>query len=454
MSKSKDCPKVCLLGSSFGTDNFGVNVLALGTIRALLSAWPEACISIMDYAREPRTYRLLMDSRELEVPLVNMRFSKKPWQPNHIVFLLVLAGLARLAPTRGIRTKLIQSNSSLGQLDQMDLITAISGGDSFSDIYGMMRFIYVALPQILAILLGKKLVLLPQTLGPFRGRTTRSVTRFILRGADRIYTRDKLGFKTVEVLFGNDHVLKKVFFHHDVGFAVEPVKPDDPPLLAKIDGWKLRGPLLGLNVSGLLYMGGYTRNNMFGLATDYRQLTQATLKWFQDLNEGTLLLVPHVLGAENAESDVSVCKMLYQEWRPVLGDRLQILDQDLSEREVKFVIGKCDFFSGARMHACIAALSQLVPTVPIAYSAKFVGVMQTVGADKQVADPRTMAQQEILGLISTSYVSRNVIQRALQGTIPGVVESTLDLFQGLTENGLRVETTIKKPLQGSQISAG
>jgi len=34
--------------------------------------------------------------------------------------------------------------------------------------------------------------------------------------------------------------------------------------------------------------------------------------------------------------------------------------------ETKFLIGHCDFFVGARMHACIAAVSQYVPAVTLA----------------------------------------------------------------------------------------
>jgi len=60
---------------------------------------------------------------------------------------------------------------------------SIAGGDSFSDIYGLRRFIYVALPQILVLLLGKPLVLLPQTYGPLKGRCSRMIARFIFRRA-------------------------------------------------------------------------------------------------------------------------------------------------------------------------------------------------------------------------------------------------------------------------------
>lgn len=442
--------KVCLLGSALRQTNFGVNVLALGTIRSLLHSYPDAAISILDYARKPQVYELQIDGSDIEVPLVNIRFSKKPWQPNHIAFLLFLACLSRMMPTKSLRARLIQGNSSLVRLDEMDLVTAISGGDSFSDIYGMTRFIYVSFPQILAILLGKKLILLPQTLGPFRAGLTRLVARFILRRAERIYTRDRLGTKTVESLLGNDELARKVVFRHDVGFVVEPTKPWNAGFLRDLDSWKSAGPLTGLNVSGLLFMGGYTRNNMFGLGTDYRELTHAIISWFRDLDRGTLLLVPHVMGSQNPESDLSVCTALLKEWRPVLGKRIQLVDPDLNEREVKFVIGNCDFFSGARMHACIAALSQTVPTVPIAYSDKFIGVMQTIGVEAQVADPRIMSRQEILELLTTAYESRAAIQENLRRRIPGVIQSTLSLFERIIEDGLHTEP--EEPLRESRIS--
>jgi polysaccharide pyruvyl transferase WcaK-like protein len=47
------------------------------------------------------------------------------------------------------------------------------------------------------------------------------------------------------------------------------------------------------------------------------------------------------------------------------------------------------------MHACIAALSQGVPTLGLAYSDKFAGVFETVGLRSCVADLRTLRAEEI-----------------------------------------------------------
>lgn len=421
-------PNVCLLGASFGTPNFGVNVLTLGTIRTLLHGWPEACISILDYAYKPELYRLRMDNREIEIPMINIRFSKKPWQPNHILFLLVLTSVARLLPREAWRRKLLETNLWLRHLNSMDVVTAISGGDSFSDIYGMKRFFYTSLPQILALLLGKKLVLLPQTLGPYRWRLTQLVARYILRRSEVVYSRDLKGLRDAEELLGGTAPAGKLRFSYDVGFVVDPVRPANSELLSSLAESKKNGTLVGLNVSGLLFMGGYTRNNMFGLETQYDQLVYQTLNYFLEQERACVLLVPHVQGAANTESDSDVCRRLYEELHPRYGDQLQLLPATLDEREVKYVIGQCDFFVGARMHACIAALSQAVPTLPIAYSDKFKGVMESIGAGIVVADPRRSSAADILEQTRTSYNGRREMHNRLQEIMPRLKEKALNIF--------------------------
>jgi colanic acid/amylovoran biosynthesis protein len=61
--------------------------------------------------------------------------------------------------------------------------------------------------------------------------------------------------------------------------------------------------LIGINVSGLLLMGGYTHNNMFGLKTDYACLMREIIGYFVREHQANVLLVPHVFG-DDPESDV------------------------------------------------------------------------------------------------------------------------------------------------------
>ena len=46
------------------------------------------------------------------------------------------------------------------------------------------------------------------------------------------------------------------------------------------------------------------------------------------------------------------------------------------------------------MHACIAALSQGVPCVGVAYSMKFAGVFESIGAGEWVVEARDLSTEE------------------------------------------------------------
>ena len=125
-------------------------------------------VYLLDYGKERSVTRLRLKGTQLEVPLVNLRYSWKLFLPNNIVLLLLLAALARLLRGR-MRSAVIGRNRWLAAIDDADCALAVSGGDSFSDSYGLSRFFYVALPQALVAILGKRLILLPQTIGPFEG---------------------------------------------------------------------------------------------------------------------------------------------------------------------------------------------------------------------------------------------------------------------------------------------
>src|SRR5260370_38650050 len=88
----------------------------------------------------------------------------------------------------------------------------------------------------------------------------------------------------------------------------------------------------------------------------------------------------------------------------------------------------CVVFVGARMHACIADLSQSIPALAIAYSDKFIGVLQTLGVDSLVADARHMDDDSIVNAVAHSYDHRSSIRQRLDHKIPLVKGRVLRLF--------------------------
>lgn len=418
--------KILLLGATFGADNRGIGALAAGAIAILAKRYPHAQICFLDYGRDGGTSEVEVEGKVRSVPLINLRFSKQAFLPNNIAYLLLLSLLLRLLGPR-LRARLIAENRWLALICEADMAAAVSGGDSFSDIYGLGRFFYMCLPQLLMLSLGKRLVLLPQTIGPFQGRLARGVARFLMRRAETVYSRDAEGVRQARALLGVAETDPKVRFCYDMGFLLQPRRPEYLDCVRIEELAAEPKMLVGLNISGLLYIGGYDRSNMFALKADYRDLVDSLIAYLIEEQKANVLLIPHVFG-ERTESDTTAIAETYRRLKGKYPDGLHCVRGAYDEREIKYVIGLCDFFVGSRMHACIAALSQAIPAVGIAYSRKFSGVLESIGTGQLVADLRELDIEETLGMIGRAYAERAAIKSRLQQAMAAVKQETLHLL--------------------------
>src|SRR5262249_7416640 len=216
--------KISILGAAFNTLNMGVGALAAGTLTSICHEYPDAEISFLDYGKRSLTIDFPLQGRKIPIKFVNIRFSKEFYLPNNVALLILLSLALRLVPRR-LRYGLGARNARLRHIYDSDLLVSMAGGDSFSDIYGFGRFLYVALPQLLVIFAGKRLILLPQTLGPFRGRLTRAIAKYILSRADTVYSRDQQGLRDLQMLTGDSDNGVRLRFCYDVGFVVAPRRP-------------------------------------------------------------------------------------------------------------------------------------------------------------------------------------------------------------------------------------
>lgn len=428
---ARDSVNICILGATFNTANLGVSVLAAGAIRCVLHTFPNAKITQLDYAKDNSKFKFSYGEQLVDICFVNIRFSKKVYLYNNIAMLLLLALMAKaLRSVAGIRRIIFSVNPCLQQLFKTDLVVSLAGGDSFSDIYGLTRLIYVSLPQILAIVLGRRLVLLPQTIGPFKHRLSRMIARFILNRAEMIYCRDRASVKSTRALLGLSEQDKKLRFCYDVGFDVEPRPAKKLTIIGLSPECNTTDTLIGFNVSGLLAMGGYSQNNMFGLAVPYEHLVLRLISFLIEEHSATVLLIPHVLGS-SAENDVTACERIFSLLQAKHQGKIGLLRGVDGHDEVKYVIGTCEFLIGSRMHACINALSQNVPAVSIAYSDKFAGVMESIGVSDLVVDPRVMNEEEILRFVDQAYRQRLRLRQELGAKMPFVKQTIKDILSDI-----------------------
>ena len=297
---------------------------------------------------------------------------------------------------RGFRMKdfVAPRDGFVGAARRCDLVLDIGAGDSFADIYGAARILKMLTAQRLVGLAGRSLVMSPQTIGPFRRPWIRRLALGAMRRARAVAVRDELS----------------AGFAREMGYLGELVEATDVALALPFDPPPARPPdapvRVGLNVSGLLWNGGYSRDNMFGLRADYPALVRRLAEHVQT-SGAELHLISHVTSASHAvEDDGSAAGALAEELpRPPV-----IAPVFSGPSQAKTYIAGMDFFVGARMHACIAAFSTGVPVVPMAYSRKFAGLFGTLGYP-HVADCTVEDEDAIFTRVSTAFAGRHQLAR-------------------------------------------
>lgn len=299
---------------------------------------------------------------------------------------------------------LIAPQGYLRMVRACDLVIDIGAGDSFADIYGPKRLMRMFCMKYLVHLAGRPLVLAPQTYGPFQKPLSIRLSRGTLRRTALIASRDRMSTDAVGQLLPGAEVIEA----SDVALRLPYTPPDTAGASASDKG---EAPIrVGLNVSGLLMNGGYTRQNMFGLTLDYPSMIRTLVGRFLSHPAGCELhLVPHVIPTKRGmiEDDLQPSLDLQAEF-----PQIKVAPAFRTPSEAKSYIAGMDFFAGARMHACIAAFSTGVPVVPMAYSRKFEGLFGTLGynhtVDCTAEDAETIIDKVIGGFEARDTLAQDM----------------------------------------------
>lgn len=423
--------KIAILGVAVDSGNRGVHALGASTINLFWNADPKAEISLLldNRNNEPAPFRANEGVRM--VPIVNARMSPKSRPKDHFIAILLGSILYKILPIKAIRNAIASRIPWIGALAEADFVGDIRGGDSFSDIYGMSRFVHGFLMAWTVILVRGSMVQLPQTYGPYKSGTAKKLARYLLKCSSMVIARDKESQRVAQELLGDSG---KVALTPDVAFSLKPFRPATVTLSPPLAGPPPSG-VIGINVNGLMYNGGYTRKNMFDLKLDYRDFVSKLVKALLQMNPGEIWLIPHTWAPPGGvESDNAACFEVQGMIPENLRSRVRVLNREYDANEVKGIIGTCDFFIGSRMHSCIAALSQGIPCVGVAYSMKFRGVFESVGVADWVIDGSTTATGDAIHDILKLYQMRDTIRDRLAERANAARQILKDRFQEIVEN--------------------
>jgi polysaccharide pyruvyl transferase WcaK-like protein len=246
------------------------------------------------------------------------------------------------------------------KISKLNFVFDFTGGDSFTDIYGEQRFYSRTKLKKAIIDHDVPLILGSQTIGPFSCNNVTDYASKVIKDCLEVFTRDEMSYDYVKKITGRKAVLTT-----DVAFSLPYVKS------TKVD---TNGKTIGLNVSGLLWNGGYTKDNQFGLKVDYQEYSRKLVSYL--LNKGyEVHLIPHAFKRDltDVDNDLVAILKLHEEYPNTIVS--PYFDSCI---EAKSYIAKMDIFLGARMHSTIGAFSAGVPVIPFSYSRKFEGLFQSL----------------------------------------------------------------------------
>lgn len=238
------------------------------------------------------------------------------------------------------------------------------GGDNYSLDYDLASLAYFVAVADAALRRGMPALLWGASAGPFdaipgveqhMAAHLRRLSRVTLRESHSVNYLARIG------------VSENVSQVADSAFALR------PELLDTAAFWPrdVAGGVVGLNVSPLIE----AVRARAGMRSDMSAEVERFVRGVVTEMGLSVLLVPHVapLDGDTFNNDEYLLTAIMARLGD-LGDRIGLVPGGLNAVQLKYLIGRCRFFIGARTHATIAALSLQVPTLSIAYSVKALGI--------------------------------------------------------------------------------
>jgi polysaccharide pyruvyl transferase WcaK-like protein len=411
---------VGLFGCPPDTGNRGVSALGVSAVQGLIGTGRRFDITLFDYGRGDRISQVEATAGPANVTLSGCYYSRRFYRPSNTLQMYWAArvGAASVHPM-------------LRRFREFAAILDVSGGDSFADIYGLRRYHDMALPKLITLRLGVPLILLPQTYGPYNNPKARAITTHILRGASQVWARDDVSLDVVRSLLGSDFNPLRHRGGIDMAFGLAPRMPD-AALRDQFEQFAQRfGLVLGFNVSGLLLNRPGDDVAHYGFRDPYRPVVVELLKrLLADNRETGIVLLPHVAAA-GVDTDVAAIDSVVAELGPAAARRLFVVPATLDASTLKWFVGRCAWFCGTRMHACIAGISQGVPTTAIAYSDKTVGVFRTAGVEACVVDPRRLSGRDVVDAVVADRDRRATVAATLASKLVTLRRQWSEQFEAI-----------------------
>jgi colanic acid/amylovoran biosynthesis protein len=369
----KIAKKILITGGAL-SENKGAEAMTVATINIIKNAIKNAEITVASPIK-----RDIEIGADMDISIVTESKSKLS-----IVTNLLKSFFSRLPLLKF-------GNPYLDEYRNSDLIVDISG-DVFSDVY-KRGVLIVGWRYLVAIFLNKKFIIFPQTLGPYNKKFSKIVSKYIINRSSLTFTRERISYNYLNENFSLTEKSHK--FAIDTAFFL----PSEPLTDVYNDYFNESNKVVGLSVSQSIakYSTQGNPEEKEIVLNNYVDIMKEFIEYLVNEKNYKVILVPHVTDTINNRHDDRIMQsMIINLLDTKINEKVFSITEDLPAIKLKSIIARCDYFVGSRMHASIASLSTSVPTIVIAYSKKYLGIMSHFGMEDFVFDVTTLSYDDLI----------------------------------------------------------
>jgi len=247
----------------------------------------------------------------------------------------------------------------------------------------------------------KKVVLLPNSVGPFRTFVGRSLAKIAFRNMDLMIVRDRVSAANLESL----GLKKPTMLTVDVATNF---KPD-----AKTNPAKLENPVIG--VAAGVYFNALTENGLKNFVTSHAKALDFMISRYGV----KIVFLPHdVTGFKN--DDYDICTSILREMQYRQDARIMCVK---SVDEYKLLLNQLDMLVSSKMHPAVLASSSNVPALYVVYDHKQTGFFEQLDLLEYCLDISAVSSENLIRKMDNLWNDRQKVESLLSQRIPELQEN-------------------------------
>lgn len=321
--------------------------------------------------------------------------------------------------------------STISEFKKSDAIFVKGGG--FIHAYGEFKAPYVIWYSLfyikLALRLRKKVIIFPNSFGPFNGLFVKKQIRSVLSKVDLIFARETISSEALSKLLN-----KKITIEKDLGFFL--LKDDSFNVYKLLEKYQINtsDTLIGITVRPWRFP---DRDNPKQLYDNYIESICSFVDFLVE-KKHKVVFCNQSMGPNTHEDDRNAIKLIYSKYHD--NEHVVWINENLTSRQLKTLYSKFTCFLGTRFHSVIFSTTSLVPSIAIGYGGnKAAGIMEDLNLDKLQIPISEISFDKLKDSFIYLQVNEEYINKLLRENIDSLIDSRDRMIELIRKTMLSVK---------------